>query len=146
MSNRKKFLDRMRDFFIDIEKDVIEAFGEFFEERCTWDPEECCLEPLTNIIETEEEIIITADLPYVKKKNISLDVTDDMLDLKANFDQSVKFSQWGTIQRNLEFCKFHKHIKLPANVDSENIVATFKSGFLQIKIPKKIKRIKVEIE
>jgi len=55
MSERKKLLDRMRDFFADMERDVIEAFGEIFTEHCSWDPEECCLEPLTNIIETEEE-------------------------------------------------------------------------------------------
>ena len=146
MSERKRFLARMRDFFADIQRDVIEAFGEIFDERCSWDPEECCLEPLTNIIETEEEIIITADLPYVKKDEISLHVTDDMLDIQATLDQPVKFAQWGTIQRDTEFSKFHKHIKLPVNVDSDNVSATFKNGFLQIRMPKKIKRIKIKIE
>ena len=145
MSSKKRFFDRMRDFLADIERDVIEAFGEMYDERCTWDPDECCLEPLTNIIETEELIIITADLPYVKRENISLHVTEDMLDLQATLEQPVKFAQWGTVQRNVDFCKFHTHIKLPANVDSDNISATFKGGFLQIKLPKKIKRFKIEI-
>jgi HSP20 family protein len=146
MSTRKKFFDRMKEFLDDIERDVIEAFGEVFEERCTWDPEECCLEPLTNFIETEDEIIITADLPYVKKDNIKLHVTEEMLDIQASLDQPVKFAQWGTIQRNTEFHKFHKHIKLTGNVDSDNITATFKKGILKIRIPKKITRIKIKIE
>jgi HSP20 family protein len=145
MSSKKKFFVRIRDFLADIERDVVEAFGEMYEKRCTWDPDDCCLEPLTNIIETEDQIIITADLPYVKKDNISLHVTENMLDLQATLDESVKFAQWGTVQRNIDFCKFHTHIKLPANVDSDNIAATFKSGFLQIRFPKKIKRFKIEI-
>ncbi|MHA1277553.1 MAG: Hsp20/alpha crystallin family protein [Candidatus Helarchaeota archaeon] len=146
MASKKKFFDRMRDFLEDIERDVIEAFGEFFEERCTWDPEQCSLEPLTNFIETHNEIIITADLPYVKRENIKLHVTDDMLDLQATLEHLVKFAQWGTVQRNTEFKRFHKTIKLPGNVDTDKISATFKKGILQIRIPKKITRIKIKIE
>lgn len=146
MSEKKRFVDRMRDFFADIEKDIFDAIGEMFEERCTWDPDECCLEPLTNYIETENEIIVTADLPYVKKDEIDIHVTDDMLDLQAKLDQTVNFSQWGTVQRRVEFSKFHKHIKLPSGVDSDNISATFKSGILEIRLPKKVTRIKIRIE
>lgn len=146
MATRKKFIDQMREFFADIEKDIFRAFGELFSEKCSWDPDECCLEPLTNLVETEEEIIITADLPYVKKDNIDITVTDDMLDLQANLERPVKFAQWGTVQRNTEFCKFHKHLKLSTTVDADNISASFKSGILQIKLPKKVTRIKIKIE
>jgi len=146
MSERKRLIDRVREFFDDMEKDVIEAFGEFFEERCSWDPDECCLEPLTNMIETHDEIIITADLPYVAKENIDIQVTDDMLGLKASLDTPVKFAQWGTVQRNTEFYKFRKHLKLPVNVESNKIIATFKNGILQIRIPKKITRVKIQIK
>jgi HSP20 family protein len=146
MTERKKFIDRMRDFFMDMEKDLFEAFGEIFEERCTWDPEKCCLEPLTNLIETEDEIIITADLPYVKKENIELHVTDDMLDLQAELHHPVKFAQWGTVQRGIEFSKFHKHIKLSSTVDSDVVTANFKSGILEIRLPKKVTRLKIKIE
>ncbi len=146
MSNIRKLIEQMREFFADMRRDVLEAVEGMFDERCTWDPEECCLEPLTNIIETEKEILIMADLPYVKKDNISLSVSEDMLDLEASLDQSLKFAQWGTIQRNTEFCKFHTHIKLPPNVDSNDIEATFKNGFLQIKLPKRLKRLKIKIE
>ncbi len=136
----------MRDFFSDIEKDIFEAIGERFEERCSWDPDECCLEPLTNYIETEDEIILTADLPYVKKEEIDIHVTDDMLDLQATLDRPVQFKQWGTVQRKTEFCKFHKHIKLPSSVDADNVSATFKGGILEIRLAKKVTRIKIKIE
>ena len=146
MSKKRSLIDRMRDFFADIEKDILDTFGKVFEERCSWDPEERCLEPLTNQVETEEEIIITADLPYVKKDNIDLHVTDDMLDLQATLEQAVKFAQWGTVQRNTEFQKFHKHIKLSTTVDSDNITAVFKGGILEIRLPKKVTRIRIDIE
>jgi len=146
MTEKKRLIDRMRDFFTDIEKDIFVAIGEMFEERCSWDPEECCLEPLTNYIETEDEIILTADLPYVKKDNVDIHVTDDMIDLQATLDQPVHFKQWGTLMRKTEFCKFHKHIKLPSIVDAENVSATFKGGILEIHLPKKVTRLKIKIE
>ncbi len=146
MAVRKRFIERMREFFADIEKNIFEAFGEIFEEKCTWDPEECCLEPLTNLVETEKEIIVTADLPYVKKDDIDIHVTEDMLDLQAELGQPVKFAQWGTIQRNTEFHKFHKHIKLATSVDADQVSATFKNGILQIRLPKKITRIRIKID
>ncbi|MHA1264791.1 MAG: Hsp20/alpha crystallin family protein [Candidatus Helarchaeota archaeon] len=145
MSERKRFLERMRDFLADIEKDIVEAFGELIEEHCSWDPDECCLEPLTNIVETDDEIIITADLPYVKKENIDLHITEDMIDLKASLDRPVRFNQWGTVQRKTEFSKFHKHLKLPSTVDTKKVSAIFKSGILEIKLPKKITRIRIKI-
>lgn len=135
----------MRDFFDEMERDMFEAIGERFEEHCSWDPEECCLEPLTNVVETENEIIITADLPYVSSDKIDLHVSEDMLHLEAPLDQAVKYSQW-TLQRQIEFQKFRKHIKLPPNVESDKIDASFKNGILEIRIPKKITRIKIQIK
>ena len=136
----------MREFFDDFEKDMMEAFSTFMELPCSWDPDECCLAPLTNIIETDEEVIVTADLPYVKKENIELTVTEDMLDLQAKLDTPIKFAQWGTIQRNIEFQKFHKHMKLPPNVNAQKIEANFKNGILKIRIPKNVTRLKIKIE
>lgn len=146
MSERKRLIDRMRDFFADMQKDIFEAFGELYEEHCSWNPEEACLEPLTNFIETENEIIITADLPYVNSDNIDLQVSEDTLHLEANLDQGVKYAQWGTLQRNIEFQKFRKFVKLPPNIDSESIAASFKNGILEIRIPKKITRFKIQIK
>ena len=145
MPERKSMVDRMRDFFDEMERDIFEAFGEKFEEHCSWDPKEFCLEPLTNVVETDNEIIITADLPYVSNDNIDLHVSEDMLHLEATLDQAVKYSQW-TLQRQIEFQKFRKHIKLPPNVDSDKINASFKNGILEIRIPKKITRIKIQIK
>ncbi len=145
MPERKNMVDRMRDFFNEFERDLFEAFGEMFEEHCSWDPEELCLEPLTNVIETDQEIIITADLPYVTSDNIDLHVSENMLLLEATLDQAVKYSQW-TLQRQIEFQKFRKHLKLPPNVDSDKINASFKNGILEIRIPKKITRVKIQIK
>jgi HSP20 family protein len=145
MPERKSMVDRMRDFFDEFERDIFEAFGEMSEEHCSWDPEELCLEPLTNVIETDQEIIITADLPYVTSDNIDLHVSENMLHLEATLDQAVKYSQW-TLQRQIEFQKFRKHLKLPPNVESDKINASFKNGILEIRIPKKITRVKIQIK
>jgi len=145
MPERKSMVDRMRDFFDEFERDIFEAFGKMSEEHCSWDPEELCLEPLTNVIETDQEIIITADLPYVTSDNIDLHVSENMLHLEATLDQAVKYSQW-TLQRQIEFQKFRKHLKLPPNVESDKINASFKNGILEIRIPKKITRVKIQIK
>jgi len=79
-------------------------------------------EPLTDVIESEDEICITIELPGVEKKDIKLDAKDDSL----------------TIDVNTEDRKYHKNIPVPGNIDPDSVAATYKNGVLDIAI----KRVK----
>ncbi|MEM3593126.1 MAG: archaeal heat shock protein Hsp20 [Candidatus Jordarchaeaceae archaeon] len=85
-------------------------------------------EPLTDIIETENEVIIVAETPGIEKDEIKIDSTETELEIKAGD-------------------KFYKKVKLPSATIPEQAKASYKNGILEIKIPKKERKgtgIKIE--
>ena len=91
-------------------------------------------EPLTDVIENETGVSITAELPGVEKKDIDLQITGNKLEIKVE-----------TENRN-----YHKTIDLPDDVDPESISATYKNGVLDVTVkkvePKKPEGKKIDIE
>ncbi|MFB0562358.1 MAG: archaeal heat shock protein Hsp20 [Candidatus Lokiarchaeia archaeon] len=85
-------------------------------------------EPLTDVIETENEVIIVAETPGVEKEEIQLNSTENEIEIKAGE-------------------KFYKKIQLPTVTIPEEAKASYKNGILEVKIPKKEKKgtgIKIE--
>jgi len=85
-------------------------------------------EPLVDVVEGDKEIIVVAETPGVDKEEISLNCTEDELEIKAGD-------------------KYYKRVKLPAPVKPDEAKASYKNGILEVKIPRLEKKghgIKVE--
>jgi len=95
-----------------------------------------CLEPLYDINDLGDRLIVTFDLPCVDKDNISLYVAENSIELEASMKKTLCWEKWGTIQRKIIFRQFKKQIKLPERVDPEKTIASFKKGVLKIELPK----------
>lgn len=124
-------------------REEIEAFEESF--RPMWNVKDRRLEPLAYLHERQDKVVITVDLPLVKKKDIKLNIDNGVLEIDATMHRCVKFDKWGTTQRQCEFQSFYKSIKLPSGVDTNNIDAKFEKGILTIEIPKTTKKYKIAI-
>jgi HSP20 family protein len=91
-------------------------------------------EPLTDVIECEEEISITLEIPGVEKDDIELTVEEDRVAINVD-----------TTQRN-----YFKEVPLKVKVNPKTSKATYKNGVLDIiltKIPqkeKKGKKVKID--
>ncbi|HDJ89560.1 MAG TPA: Hsp20/alpha crystallin family protein [Thermoprotei archaeon] len=108
---------------------------------------ERCLEPLTEIIETEREIIIRMDLPYVRnKENIDINIVNDVLTVTAEMEREIDMSKTLSLCKGLYFNRFKKTIRLPPDIDPSKIKARFRNGILEIIIPKKVRRYRIRIE
>ncbi|MHA1754698.1 MAG: Hsp20/alpha crystallin family protein [Candidatus Odinarchaeia archaeon] len=116
------------------------------EDKPSWDIENKCFEPLVHIFDEGDIIIVTADLPMVKKENIKLKADEKSLEIDAYLDRVVRFEKWGTVQKEIEFCRFHKTIPLPVEVKPEDAKAEFKKGILVVRLPKKKAAFNVNIE
>lgn len=81
-------------------------------------------EPLTDIIEGDEDVAVTVEIPGVEKEDIDLNITNDTLDIKVD-----------TPQR-----KYHKTLELPCDVKPKTTKATYKNGILDIVIKRKQKK------
>jgi HSP20 family protein len=92
--------------------------------------------PTVDIYDSDEHIVIKAELPGIDKKDIVIDVKDGLLVLKGerSFDNEVKEEKYYCRERM--FGKFERVFRLPADVDPEKISANYKDGILKIDIPK----------
>lgn len=78
-------------------------------------------EPLVDILETDGEVRVIAELPGVEKKDIKLHGTENTLTVSVE-----------TPQR-----KYHKKVELPAEVDPKQAKSSYKNGVLEVTMPKK---------
>jgi len=129
--------------------DWIDEIFEEFEElmRPSWDAAEKCLEPLVNIEDRYDEIVVTVDLPCVESsEDIDLNVTEDILEIIARMKEAIRWERWGTSQRHLKFETFRKSIRLPEKVNPEGSRAMFRNGVLKVSLPKVRKRFTIKIQ
>ncbi|MEN3035140.1 MAG: Hsp20/alpha crystallin family protein [Candidatus Methanosuratincola sp.] len=105
-------------------------------------------EPLVDINETSDEVIVTAELPGVPKENIELNLTDNTLEIKASQKQEVSLEKGGIRKRERRSMNFYRLIELPCGVDASKVKAAFNNGVLEVKMPKleKAKRHSIKIE
>ena len=78
-------------------------------------------EPLVDVITTNGEVKVVAELPGVEKKDIKLDGTESSLKISVD-----------TPER-----KYYKKVELPAKVDIKKTKASYKNGVLEVTLQKK---------
>ena len=106
--------------------------------------------PVVNTREGEFAYHVDADLPGVKKEDIKIDVSDNIITISGerNHKEEVKEDDYHRIETS--FGKFERSFTLPKGADTENITASSKDGVLEVVIPKlksetkKAKKIKVK--
>lgn len=114
------------------------SFDEFFSRSGGLDSERSMAKwnPVVDIYDKDDAIVIKAELPGLTKKDISIDLKDSVLTLKGerSYENEVKEEKYYRKER--AFGKFHRAFRLHADIDSEKIKADFKDGVLKIDIPK----------
>ena len=93
-------------------------------------------EPFIDVMDGDKEIIATAEMPGLEKKDIKINVTEDMLEISAETKQEEKKEEKGYIYRERRSGSYYRAISLPSPVDPDNSKATYENGVLEIKMPK----------
>ncbi|MFX1564966.1 MAG: archaeal heat shock protein Hsp20 [Promethearchaeota archaeon] len=78
-------------------------------------------EPLIDVMEQEDKVIIIAELPGVKKEEININVTDYAVTLKVESKDR----------------KYAKNIDLPSPVDINHVTSSYNNGILEIQLHKR---------
>ena len=105
--------------------------------------------PSVDIYETENELVIKADLPDMNEKELDIRVENNTLTIRGErkFEQTVKEDNYLRIERN--YGSFSRSFGLPNTVNTEAIKADYKNGVLSVELPKsaesKPKQIKVNV-
>jgi HSP20 family protein len=102
--------------------------------------------PLADVIETDKEIIIKTDLPGVEKENITVNLTEDSVEILASFEEEYSEEDVDYIRRERNYGETRKLIQLPAKVKVKDVTAKFENSILTINLPKvAAEKIKVDI-
>jgi HSP20 family protein len=94
--------------------------------------------PAVDIYETENEVVLTAEVPGVDEKDIEIKVEDNTLTLRGErkFEKETKEENFHRIER--AYGSFFRSFTLPTYVDHDKIEAEHENGVLKIRMPKKL--------
>ena len=123
-----------------------EAFTPFFGEgevsTRTWAPP-------VDIYETENAIVLKAELPGVDLKDVDIKVEDSTLYLKGErkFEREVNNENYHRVER--AYGSFARSFSLPNSINTDKVKAEYKDGLLTLTLPKreeaKPKTIKIDV-
>lgn len=92
--------------------------------------------PSVDVIETEQEVVVRAELPGITKDQIRLEVMPERLSLAAEMKQEKEPSE-GTVHcRERVWGRFERSITLPAEVVTDQVKASLENGLLEVHLPK----------
>ena len=105
--------------------------------------------PAVDIYETENELVLKADLPDVDLKDIDVRVENQTLTIAGERKFEKKDSGKGYHRIERSYGNFTRSFAVPNTFDTEKIGADFKNGLLTVTLPKKEaakpRQIKVEV-
>jgi HSP20 family protein len=105
--------------------------------------------PAVDIYETENELVLKADVPDIDQKDIEVRVENQTLTVSGErkFEQDQNAKGYHRIERN--YGRFVRSFAVPHTVDTEKVQAEYKNGVLSITLPKKEaakpRQVKVEV-
>jgi len=107
--------------------------------------------PPVDIAETENELIVKADVPDIKFEDIDVKLENGTLTLRGErkFEkESNEKGGWHRIERS--YGTFERSFTLPETIDPEHVRADYKNGTLTVTLPKKElakpRQVKVEVK
>jgi HSP20 family protein len=93
--------------------------------------------PAVDIFETDNSVVVKAEMPGVDPKDIEARIQDGTLYLKGErkFKNEVKKENYHLVERS--YGSFTRSFILPTSVDSDNVKAEYKDGVLTLTLRKK---------
>jgi len=93
--------------------------------------------PAVDIRETDDAMLVQAELPGIDKKDVKLEVKDGVLTISGerNYEKDVKEENVHRIERS--YGRFVRSFSLPTNVNTDKVEASMNNGILEIRLPKK---------
>jgi HSP20 family protein len=105
--------------------------------------------PAMDLVETDEEYVLTADLPGLGQDDINLEFEDNVLTLSGERKAEHSERKEGYYRLERASGSFSRALTLPEGVDPEAVKASFDKGVLEVRIPKpeqrKPKKVAIQV-
>jgi HSP20 family protein len=91
--------------------------------------------PQIEVTQQNNELVVRADLPGLKKEDVHIDVTDEAVTISGERRQEQESESGGVYRSERSYGSFYRTIPLPRGTISDQAKATFKDGVLEIRVP-----------
>lgn len=88
-----------------------------------------------DVYESDNELVVTANVPGVKPEDIDISVQGDTLTIKGETHSEATSREENYYRRERRFGAFYRQLLLPRPVKSEAAEAEFENGVLRLRIP-----------
>jgi len=129
-----------------------DRFSRLFEGSFVANGEESALTawaPAVDIQETENELVVTADLPGIDEKDLDVRVENNTLTIRGERKQEKKVTEGEYLRVERAYGSFTRSFSLPNTVDTGAIKAEYHDGVLTVRMPKreeaKPKQVKINV-
>jgi HSP20 family protein len=96
--------------------------------------------PAMDLVETDDHLVLRADLPGLTKDDVELEVKDGVLTVSGERKAEHEEKSEGFYRVERAFGRFSRSLTVPDGIDAEAITADFKEGVLEVRIPKPAER------
>jgi HSP20 family protein len=104
--------------------------------------------PSVDVIETDDEIVVKAEIPGVSMDDIDLTVENNRMILSGEKKQEHEEKDDNYYLMERSYGSFRRIFVLPAQADAERVVASYEDGLLTVTVPKSevAKGMKIDIK
>ena len=117
-------------------RDPLVSFNRLVDDICKSDPSSSAAVGNVDIYEDDQTLHIDVELPGFEQKQISATLEDGQLHLQAQRDQDKETKEDHYYLRERSSGKWQRSIKLPIEVEPDNVQATYKDGLLKVTLNK----------
>jgi HSP20 family protein len=91
--------------------------------------------PQIEVSHQNNELLVRADLPGLKKDDVSIDITDEAITISGERRQEQQSESGGYYRSERSYGSFYRTVPLPRGAISDQAKATFKDGVLEVRVP-----------
>jgi HSP20 family protein len=92
--------------------------------------------PRIDVVDTDKEIKVSAELPGLDEKDIDVSLTKESLTIRGEKKEEKEEKGKDYYRSERSYGSFIRTISLPAEIDAESVTASFKKGVLTVSLPK----------
>ena len=98
--------------------------------------------PKVDVLESDKEITVSAELPGMDEKEIEVSLTREALTIRG--EKKVEKEDKGRDYYRMErsYGSFSRTVPLPEEIDQDKVAAEFKKGVLKVTLPKTAQAVK----
>jgi HSP20 family protein len=92
--------------------------------------------PAVDIYETDDALILQAELPGFSKEDVNVEIKDNTLLLSGSRQRQADVKEENYHRTERSYGGFQRSFLLPATIDQQKVTASYKDGVLELRLPK----------